>query len=83
MREYQRPRNIYRLNNVLRAKDIRIAYHLYVVVSVGRNLGNYRCYVLIDVCVKYCLNQEYVCIAFNSLENSQVVNISVSVEVKV
>lgn len=78
----QRGGHEYRTHDVVGTIDIRITDDLDIRIHLGC-LSYYGSNVLIDVFCKYSLNQNDVIVTLDSLENSQIVYVTVTVQVEV
>lgn len=83
MVEYHRIVYVIRLYDIVRTKDVRRTYYLYMVSASARYLGNDGRNVLEYVWSEHGLDHEDVVVALYDLHHAEIINIAVSVEVQV
>ena len=84
--EYQRSAHEYGLDDVVTSVDIWVADDLYVVYGSCLRCGflsDYGCHVLIDVLRQHGLQHHEVYSVFFGFHDTQIVNITIAVEVEV
>lgn len=73
---------IYRLDNVVRAVDVRSTDHLHIRRCIT-HLYHQRSYILIDISCQHSLNEQHMRMTFKGFQHTQVVDITVAVQVEV
>ena len=81
--ENGRPCNEHRSYEIVGAEDVRRAYYFHVIAGVIGLLGHQSGYVLENIVSEAGLDEEYVIVAFHGLKNSQIIYVTVPVEVQV
>ena len=72
-----------RTDDIVRAVNEWRAYDFDVEISTARHLGHKGGYILEHVVSKHCLNQENVVVALDCFEDTEIIDISVTVEIQV
>ncbi len=84
MRVNRRSRDENRLYDVAVAVDVGRTYDLHMAGSVDSgNLSHYSGHILIDVGSQDCLDEEHMSVVLDHFEDSEIIHISVAVEVEV
>lgn len=83
MAEDLRRHNISRFNNIVRTVDIRSTDNLNIGLGNGRHLCYHGSHILIDISRQYGLNKEHVCITVHGLQHTQIIYITVTVQIQV
>ncbi len=78
-----RCRHISRLYDIFRSVDKWVTYNLHVSARNERHFCHQRGYILIYIRCQNGLNQEYVRISLHGFQDTQIINISVAVQIKV
>lgn len=83
MVEDRRSGNKYRCEVIVRTIDIGRSDDLDIHGPGGGSFSHYCGYVLIKICSKYGLDDKHVGIVLDSLNNAQIIHITIPVEVEV
>lgn len=74
---------IYGFHIIAGSVDIRVAYDLDVCLGCAGHFGNQRGNVLVQIGSEHCLDYENVVVALDRLEHTEVIDVAVTVQVKV